>query len=213
MINVHLDTLAAEPIKIDGKISSFNDFDSIIQDIIVAKNIDIKEYSITNKYLRVIRKVGDYEYHFLEKPAGIHNIYCRDSDLRKKTLKIDMPYTIMVIKMQCINGKYIKKADRIFHSDGPIKKDLSNDLWRWGLSNVYDQHYICWGKEKMPDIDNQISFQYMDEFFLGIKNNDLIRNSKIKWESMSSDTVHKLTLNDTPKLNFKLSEIFGINDF
>lgn len=221
-MNIKFDTEKLNILKIDDRQSSYKELDCILNDIVTERNIDVMEYSINNKYLRVVKKIKglykkkevEFEYHFLEKPAGINKIYCVGENLKKKMVRIDMPYTIMVVKLVYLNGVYVKLGDRLFHSNEPIKKDLSNFLWEWGLSNVYDRTYhICWGKEKLPEIDNQNSYQYIDEFFLGVNNNDLLRNKEINWSKMSTDVVHLLDLRKLNRLPFKLSSVIGLNEF
>ena len=212
-MNIVFDTTRTDYLKVDEKKCTLSDFDKIMNDVIKDKNIDICEYSISNKYLRAIVKENGYEYHILEKPAGLTNIYCIGADHKKKTLQFNMPYTVMIIKLKYYNGKYYTKGDRIFHTDTPVKKDLSNRLWKWGLSNVYKDNYICWGNDKGPDVDSQTTFNCMDEFFLRIKNNDLLENKDIDWKAMSSDKVYNLSLDKIEKLPYKLNSVIGSNTF
>lgn len=221
-MNLKFDTEKANIITIDDKPLSYIDFDKMIADMIKERNLDVVEYSIKNKYLRAIKKVKgtykkvevEFEYHFLEKPAGVNKIYCVGGDFKKKMVKIDMPYTVMIVKLLYMNGVYIKLGDKLFHSNEPIKKDLSNSLWEWGLSNVYSgTNHICWGKEKLPEIDNQNSYQYIDEFFLGVNNNDLLRNKEINWATMSTEEIHKLDIKKLKRLPYKLKDVVGSNDF
>lgn len=213
-MNIRLDTERIKFLTVDGKASDYSELDSKLIEIIEGKNIDVMEYSIKNKYLRMIIKTEKYEYHILEKPSGINNIHCVGADKGKKTLKIDMPYTIMIVKLRYSNGVYAKMGDKIFHSNEPVKKDLSNFLWEWGLSNVYEGTFnICWGESKLPEIDNQTTYQYIDEFFLGIKNNDLLKNKNINWSKMSTDVVHKLDIRELKRLSYRLKDVIGINGF
>lgn len=213
-MNIRLNTDSENFLTINNEKASFLDLDENLNNIIQEKKLDIMEYSISNHYLRAIIKKDKYEYHILEKPAGINKIYCIGGDNRRKTLKFNMPYTIMIVKLCYINGIYKKIGDRLYHSNEPVKKDLSNFLWEWGLSNVYDHTYnICWGKSELPNIDNQTTYQYVDEFFLGIMNNDLLRNKNINWAKMSPDIVHELNLKDLKKLHFKLNDVVGSNSF
>lgn len=221
-MNIKFDTERANMITVNYLPKSYSEFDNIIAKMIKERELDVVEYTVKNKYLRAIKKVKgfykktevEFEYHFLEKPAGINKIYCVGANFKKKMVKIDMPYTVMIVKLLYLNGVYIKIGDKLFHSNEPIKKDLSNSLWEWGLANVYSgTNHICWGKEKLPEIDNQNSYQYIDEFFLGINNNDLLRNKDIDWATMSTDTVHKLDIKRLKKLHYKLSDVVGSNDF
>lgn len=212
-MDILFDTESVNYIMLDGKKSNFESLDEKLSSLVKSKGLDIQEYSLSNKYLRAIVKRNGFEYHILEKAKGVNNILCVGSDMKKKSVKIDMPYTILIVKLVYLNGKYIKKGDRIFHSDTPVKKDLSNSLWRWGLSNVYDSHYICWGKEKLPDIDNSETYRYIDEFFLGVKNNDLLKNPEINWAEMDSETVYTVSLSRLPKLHFNLNEVFDLGEF
>lgn len=212
-MNIQINTESIDFLKIDGVPSSFAELDSIINNIIVETGINLKEYTVSNKYLRAIVKKDDYEYHILEKAKGVNNIHYVGVDMKKHTVQFDMPYTIMLIKFKYVNGNYIKQADRIFHSNEPVKKDLSNSLWRWGLSNVYDSNYICWGKEKMPDIDKENSYQYIDEFFLGVKNNDLIRNKNLNWANINDSKLYTLNLDDLTKMNYQLKDVIGSINF
>lgn len=213
-MNVKLNTENEFFLTIDNKKSSFLELDEKLNDIIEERKIDIMEYSIANQYLRAVIKKDKYEYHILEKPSGINKIYCIGEDNRRKSLKFNMPYTIMIVKLCYINGVYKKIGDRIYHSNEPVKKDLSNFLWEWGLSNVYDHTYnICWGTSTLPNIDNQTTYQYIDEFFLGIMNNDLLRNKNINWAKMSSEVIHELDIKQLKKLSYKLKDVMNNNNF
>lgn len=221
-MHIRFDTDCINFLTVNDKPTFYKDFDGLMADVINERKIDVMEYSINNKYLRAIKKCKgvhqkkevEFEYHFLEKPAGVNKIYCVGSNLKKKMVKIDMPYTVMVVKLLYMNGVYLKLGDRLFHTNEPIKKDLSNFLWEWGLSNVYDGTYhICWGKEKLPAIDNQNSYQYIDEFFLGVNNNDLLRNKEINWAKMSTDVVHTLDIKKLKRLPYRLNSVIGINEF
>lgn len=221
-MHIKIDDNMVDSVVIDSVSSSCSELDDLMQEIILNRKIDAMEYSIKNPYLRAIKKkkgqykkqTVDFEYHFLEKPSGVNNIYCVGSDMKKKKLKFNMPYTIMVVKILYLNGVYVKIADKVFHSNEPIKKDLSNSLWEWGLSNVYEHtHNICWGREKLPKIDNQNTSQYMDEFFIRVKNKDLLRNKNIDWNKMSSGTVYDLDIKTLKRLPFKLDSVIGKNEF
>ena len=221
-MNIKFDTESMNFLTIDNERASSLELEELFSTVMDKEKINAIEYFIKNRYLRAIQKVSgtykkqtvEFEYHFLEKPAGINKVYCRGKDLKKKTLKIDMPYTVMIVKLLYLNGVYIKMGDKLFHSDTPIKKDFSNSLWEWGLSNVYEgTNHICWGHEKLPEIDIQNSYQYIDEFFLGINNNDLLRNKNINWEEMSPDIVHTLDIRTLKKLPYRLSSVINNNGF
>lgn len=213
-MHIKLNTENENFLTIDGQRANFLMLDEKMNFVISERKIDVTEYTISNQYLRAVIKTEKYEYHILEKPSGINRIYCIGGDNRRKPLKFDMPYTIMIVKLRYINGVYKKIGDRLYHSNEPVKKDLSNALWEWGLSNVYDNTYnICWGNTKLPNIDNQTTYQYVDEFFLGIMNNDLLRNKNINWATMSTDVVHKLDIKQLKKLPYKLNSVIASDTF
>lgn len=213
MVDIIIDSNSVDFVVLDGKTTDFATLDDKLLEIITEQNIDINEYSISNKYLRAIVKKKGYEYHVLEKACGVTPIYCIEEKKGQRVeLKMDLPYTIMVVKLKYLNGEYTRISERIFHSNVPVDKNLSNSLWRWHFTNVYDSYNICWGNgEALPKVDTQTSYKLIDEFFLASKNNDLQHVRNFRWSDFSPSEIHKVDIKKLNKLPYTLTE--AINQF
>lgn len=204
---LELDTEKIEGLKVNGEKTSVVELDEIMQQLAYEMGLEIKRMKISNKYLRSIIKKGNDVYHILEKPAGLYNMDCRGRDGEIKTVKLHLPNTVMVVKLTYTNGKYVSRGERLFHTAEPVKEDLSNTVYEWGASNVYQDFKICWGSGKLPHVDNNTSHKLMDEFYGSIKNNDLLRNKKINWTTMDTTTEYTVNLSDVKKHALTIREI------
>lgn len=209
--SIYMDTEDTMPFKINGVPSSMDDFDGIMQTLSAKRNIDLKKIRVENKYLRKIIKKDKDIFHVLESPKGVYPIDCRDGDGSVKTVKVKFPNIVMVLRFSYMNGKYIKRADRIFHTAEPVNKELSNVIYHWGASNVYEDMNICWGNSIIPQVDNNTSYQILDEFLLATKNKDLIRNKKIDWSKMNTEDIYEVELSDVRKTNVTIMELIENN--
>lgn len=207
---LELDDEKVDSFKFNNEVRPISDLDIIIQDLAIERGIEIKKIKISNKYLRQVIKRGDEIYHILEKPAGIYNMDCRDYNGEIKTITLNIPNTVMIVKMTYKNGKYIRRTELIFHTEEPVKQDLSNKIYAWGVSNVYEDFRICWGQGKLPNIDNNSSYFLLDEFFGSIKNRDLIQNKNLNWEKMQPGIVYDINLKDVKQHNRTIQDLLNL---
>lgn len=208
--SLELDDEKIDSFKFNDEIRPISELDIMIQDLAVKRGIEIKKIKISNKYLRMVVKNGESIYHILEKPAGIYNMDCRDYDGEIKTITLKLPNTVMIVGMTYKNGKYVRRNEMLFHTAEPVKQDLSNKIYSWGVSNVYTDFRICWGQGKLPDIDNNSSYFLMDEFFGSIKNKDLIQNKKVNWEKMQPGIVYEIDLQDVKQHNRNIQDLLNL---
>lgn len=188
--------------------ASIEDFNIIIDSLSEQFDVSKDQTYNSSKALRYIIPKGRFFYHVLEKPKGIYPIYCRISTGHKKIINFNFNvYTIMILKFAYSNNKYTMVANRVVHSNEPVKKNLSNRLYEWKLSNVHTEGSICWGDTRnnaLPEVDEDTSYKLLDEFFLSSKNNDLF--SPKRWEDFDENTLYTINPRDCTQITGTLSE-------